>query len=230
MDDILNLDTSSTEAFIRSSLPLLIRGLKITISAALLGFVIAVFLGLIFAVMMRSRTRLITWPLGFFLEFVRDTPLLIQLFFIYYVLPAYGVILPAFMTGAIAIGVQYSAYMAEVYRAGIEAVEQSQWEAATALNLSRRQTYRDIIIPQVVPRIIPATGNYFVGMLKETPILSTISVLEMLNYALIIGDRTYQYSIPLTMAGVLMLLVTSVFSWLVRLVEFLVPKAGVAMR
>lgn len=230
MDEILNIDTSSTTAFILSSIPLLMRGLQITISAALLGFVIAIVLGLVFAIVMRSKSRLVRWPMGFFLEFVRDTPLLIQLFFIYYVLPAYGIMAPAFLTGAIAIGVQYSAYMAEVYRAGIDAVERGQWEAATAVNLSRRQTYRDIIVPQVIPRIIPATGNYFVGMLKETPILSTISVLEMLNYAIIIGDRTYQYSVPLTLAGMLMLFVTSLFAWIVRMVEFIVPKEGVALR
>lgn len=230
MDEILNIDTSSTYAFVRSSIPLLMRGLQITISAALLGFVIAVVLGLFFAVIMRSKSKLVRWPLGVFLEFVRDTPLLIQLFFIYYVLPVYGIIAPAFLTGAIAIGVQYSAYMAEVYRAGIDAIEKGQWEAATALNLNRQRTYRDVIIPQVVPRIIPATGNYLVGMLKETPILSTISVLEMLNYAVIIGDRTYQYSIPLTLAGFLMLLVTSIFAWCIRIIEFYVPTAGVAMR
>lgn len=230
MDEILNIDTSTTFAFVRSALVLLLRGLQITIGAALLGFVIALVLGLIFAVIMRAKSRIVTWPLAIFLEFVRDTPLLIQLFFLYYVLPAYGIMAPAFLTGAIAIGVQYSAYMAEVYRAGIEAIDQSQWEAAKALNLSRYQTYRDIIIPQVIPRIIPALGNYLVGMLKETPILSTISVLEMLNYAIIVGDRTYQYTIPLTMAGLMMLFVTSVFSWLVRIVEFLVPKAGIAMR
>ncbi|MGH6859498.1 MAG: ectoine/hydroxyectoine ABC transporter permease subunit EhuD, partial [Phyllobacterium sp.] len=160
MDEILNIDTSSTTAFLLSSIPLLMRGLQVTISAALLGFVIAVTLGLVFAILMRSKTRFVRWPLGVFLEFVRDTPLLIQLFFIYYVLPAYGIIAPAFLTGAIAIGVQYSAYMAEVYRAGIDAIEKGQWEASVALNLSRRRTYRDIIIPQVVPRIIPATGNY----------------------------------------------------------------------
>lgn len=230
MDSILNIDTSSSYSFFMSSLPLLLRGLKITIAAALLGFVIAVVLGLIFAIVMRSKSRLIRWPLGLFLEFVRDTPLLIQLFFIYYVLPAYGIIAPAFLTGAIAIGAQYSAYMAEVYRAGIGAIDQGQWEATKALNLSRTQTYKDVIIPQVIPRIIPATGNYLVGMLKETPILSTISVLEMLNYAIIIGDRTYQYSVPLTLAGILMLAVTSLFSWGVRVLEFMIPKTGVAMR
>jgi polar amino acid transport system permease protein len=230
MDSILNIDTSSSYAFFMSSLPLLLRGLKITIAAALLGFVIAVVLGLIFAIIMRSKSRLIRWPLGLFLEFVRDTPLLIQLFFIYYVLPAYGIIAPAFLTGAIAIGVQYSAYMAEVYRAGIEAIDHGQWEATKALNLGRTRTYKDIIIPQVIPRIIPATGNYLVGMLKETPILSTISVLEILNYAIIIGDRTYQYSVPLTLAGLLMLAVTSIFSWGVRILEYMIPKAGVAMR
>src|SRR5690606_41182607 len=105
-------------------------------------------------------------------EFLRDTPLLVQLFFLYYVLPVYGIILPAFLTGAIALGLQYSAYTSEVYRGGIEAIARGQWEAARALNLTPWRTYRDIVIPQAVPRIIPTMGNYLVSMLKETPVLS----------------------------------------------------------
>ncbi len=165
-----------------------------------------------------------------FLEFIRDSPLLIQLFFLYYVLPLYGIRLPAFLTGALTIGLQYSAYMAEIYRAGIDAVVRGQWEASTALNMTVRQTYRYVIVPQAVPRIVPALGNCLVAMLKETPILSTISVLEMMNLAIIIGDRTYQYTVPLTTAGILMLLVTSVFATLVRIVETLLPRRGIPLR
>lgn len=230
MNELLDLDTSSHWNFALSALPLLLRGLQVTIAAAVLGFLIALVLGLLFAIVRRSASRWISWPLGCFLEFIRDTPLLIQLFFLYYVLPGYGIILPAFLTGAIAIGLQYSAYMAEVYRAGIDAIDRGQWEAATALNLSRRQTYRDIVVPQAMPRIVPALGNYLVGMLKETPILSTISVVEMLNYAIMIGDRTYQYSLPLSMAGGLMLLITSVFAGLIRGAEFLLPRRGIPLR
>jgi polar amino acid transport system permease protein len=226
----LNVDTSSTLAFILAVIPLLLRGLQVTVSASLLGFAIALVAGLFFAVLRQTPSRWVSWPLACFLEFVRDTPLLIQLFFLYYVLPGYGIVLPAFVTGAVAIGLQYSAYTAEIYRAGIEAIGRGQWEASTALNMSRAKTYRNVVIPQAIPRIVPALGNCLVGILKETPILSTISVLEMLNLAIIVGDRTYQYTIPLTIAGILMLLVTSVFSYLIRLVEFSLPKRGVPLR
>src|SRR4051812_48178168 len=100
MDEILSIDTSSTQSFILTTLPLLLLGLRVTIAAALLGFAIAVVLGLLFSILMQSNLRIITWPVGLFLEFVRDTPLLIQLFFIYYILPSYGIIAPAFLTGA----------------------------------------------------------------------------------------------------------------------------------
>ena len=230
MIDDINVDTSSTLAFTLAVVPLLLKGLQVTVAAALLGFVIAAVAGLFFAVLRQTPSRWISWPLGFFLEFVRDTPLLIQLFFLYYVLPLYGIVLPAFITGAAAIGLQYSAYTAEVYRAGIEAIHKGQWEASRALNMSRARTYGVVIIPQAIPRVIPALGNCLVGMLKETPILSTISVLEMLNLAIIVGDRTYQYTIPLSIAGILMLIVTSVFSYLIRLVEFSLPKRGIPLR
>ncbi|MBX3566601.1 MAG: ectoine/hydroxyectoine ABC transporter permease subunit EhuD [Rhizobiaceae bacterium] len=226
----INVDTSSTLSFFLDVLPLLLKGLQVTIAAALLGFAIALVAGLFFAILRQAPTRLISWPVAVFLEFVRDTPLLIQLFFLYYVLPVYGITLPAFMTGAVAIGLQYSGYTAEIYRAGIGAIGRGQWEASTALNLTSGRTYAVVIIPQAIPRVIPALGNCLVGILKETPILSTISVLEMLNLAIIVGDRTYHYTIPLTLAGVLMLLVTSVFAYLVRFIEFTVPKTGIRLR
>jgi polar amino acid transport system permease protein len=230
MTGVLAIDTSSNWAFALSIIPILLRGLVVTIAAAGLGFVFALVVGLLFAVLRRSPSRLIAWPLACFLEFVRDTPLLIQLFFLYYVLPAYGIRLPAFLTGAGAIGLQYGAYMAEIYRAGIEAIGRGQWEACVALNLGRRSVYRDVIIPQAIPRIIPALGNCLVSILKETPILYTVSVLEMLNYAIIIGDRTYQYTIPLTLAGLLMLIVTSICAYLVRWIELFVPRRGIPLR
>jgi polar amino acid transport system permease protein len=115
-------DTSSNLAFAISILPILGIGLVVTLEAAATGFAIAMTLGLALALMRRSRLRLISWPTIGAIEFIRDTPLLVQLFFLYYVLPAYGVVLPAFLTGALALGIQYSAYTSEVYRAGLDAV------------------------------------------------------------------------------------------------------------
>ena len=128
-----------------------------------------------------------------------------QLFFLYYVLPDFGIVLPAFLTGALALGLQYSAYTSEVYRGGIEAIRAGQWEAATALNLTRLRTYRDIVVPQMIPRIVPALGNYLVSMLKETPVLSVVTVLDMLALANMIGERTFEYLVPLSMVGLIFL-------------------------
>jgi len=226
----LNIDTTSPVDFATFTFLILLMGLRITVAAALLGFVVAAVLGLIFAILRRSRNPFITAPLAVFLEFVRDTPLLIQLFFLYYVLPLHGLMLPAFLTGVIALGIQYSAYTAEIYRAGISAIDRGQWEAAVALNLSRRTLYRDVVLPQVVPRVIPALGNCVVSLLKETPILATVSILEMLNLSVMIANRTFNYIVPLSLAGFLMLAVTSLFAYLIRRLEILVPKRGIQLR
>lgn len=223
-------DTSSNWDFATSILPILLKGMVVTIQATLLGFFVAAVLGLILAALKSTRLRIISWPARFFTEFIRDTPLLVQLFFLYYVLPEYGIVLPAFMTGALALGIQYSAYTSEVYRAGIESIAHGQTEAARALDLSSTRTFSTIIIPQAIPRIIPALGNYLVSIMKDVPILSVVSVLEMLNVAKIIGDRTFNYLIPLSMVGGLYLIMTLVASFAVRHLDNRLPKQGLPLR
>ncbi len=223
-------DTSSDLAFAISIIPILLRGMWITIQATALGFVIAIVLGLVFALLRMVPLRIVSWPVAFFLEFVRDTPLLVQLFFLYFVLPEYGIVLPAFLTGAIALGLQYCGYTAEVYRAGLEAVPRGQYEAARALNLPVLVTFRDVIVPQAIPRIVPALGNYLVSMLKDTAILSAVTVLEMLHVGRIIGDRTFRYFVPLTMVGGLYLILTLISSQIVRFVEMRLPKQGIPLK
>ncbi|TIL82046.1 MAG: ABC transporter permease subunit, partial [Mesorhizobium sp.] len=122
------------------------------------------------------------------------------------------------------LGIHYAAYCSEVYRAGILAVEEGQWEACTALNLSRIRTWRTIILPQAIPPIVPALGNYFVGMFKETPILAAIAILEMLQQAKIFGANNYRYTEAIVMVGFFFLvfslaasaIVQSVSIWLNR--------------
>lgn len=223
-------NTSSTLAYALSILPILGIGLIVTIEAALAGFAIALVLGLVWYVLRRSRLKTVSYTVAGVVEFIRDTPLLVQLFFLYYVLPDYGVILPAFLTGAIALGLQYSAYTSEVYRGGFDAVPRGQWEAATALNLSRYVIYRDIVIPQAVPRIMPNMGNYAVSMLKETPILSVVTVLDMLNLANMIGDRTFEYLVPLSLVGIIFPIMTTLCSVGIYLLERALPRAGLALR
>lgn len=221
---------TSPVAFSISILPILGIGLIVTIEATVLGFAVALILGLIFALLRRTRVRLIAWPVAVVIEFIRDTPLLVQLYFLYFVLPKYGVVLPELFTGVLALGLQYSAYTSEVYRAGLNAIHLGQWEAATALNLTRARTYRDVVIPQAIPRIIPALGNYLVSMIKDTPILSTVTVVEMLNLAKLIGDRTFRYLVPLSMVGVIFLILTITCTAGLRRLEAALPKTGVPMR
>jgi polar amino acid transport system permease protein len=192
--------------------------------------VVALILGLVLALLKAAPLRVIRWPAGVITEFLRDTPLLAQLFFLYYVLPDYGIILPAFMTGALALGLQYSAYTSEVYRAGLEAVARGQREAARALNLTASRSFTHIILPQALPRIVPALGNYLVSIMKDVPVLSVVTVLEMLNVARIIGDRTFNYLIPLSMVGGLYLIMTLIASAGVRALDRHLPQHGVPLK
>ena len=226
----IHWDTSSEWAFAVSIFPILMLGMLVTLEATVLGFFIALVLGLVLAILKGVPTRFVSWPANLVAEFLRDTPLLVQLFFLYYVLPDYGIILPAFLTGALALGVQYSAYMSEVYRAGLEAVTRGQKEAARALNLPASRTFTHIVLPQAIPRIIPALGNYLVSIMKDVPVLSVVTVLEMLNVAKIIGDRTFDYLVPLSMVGGIYLVLTLVASAGVRYLDVKLPKIGIPLK
>lgn len=224
------LNTTTEWTFFISTLPIIFKGLIVTVEATVLGFLVALGLGLVFALLRRVPVRIVSWPTIFIIEFVRDTPLLVQLYFLYFVLPMYGVSMPAFVTGLLALGLQYSAYTSEVYRAGLDAVDRGQWEAAKALNLSTIRTYRDVVVPQAIPRVIPAMGNYLVSMIKDTPVLSAVTVLEMLSMAQMIGDRVFRYFVPLTTVGIFFLIITLFASGLVRFLERVLPRQGIPLK
>lgn len=223
-------DTTNNWLFAASIFPILLKGLWVTIQATVVGFAIAAALGLVLAALKSSSRRIIAWPARAVTEFIRDTPLLVQLFFLYYVLPEYGIVLPAFMTGALALGIQYSAYTSEVYRAGIESIARGQTEAGRALDLSPMRIFAVVIVPQAIPRIIPALGNYLVSIMKDVPVLSVVAVVELLNVAKIIGDRTFNYLIPLSMVGGMYLVLTLVASAGVRYLDDRLPKRGLPLR
>ena len=206
-------------SFALSVLPIIAQGLTITVLITIIGTAIAMCIGLVLAIMRRARTKWISLPAEAFVEFVRATPLLVQLYFLYFGLPAFKIFLSALVTGIIGIGLNYSAYTAEVYRAGIEGVPRGQWEAARALNFSHGQTWVQIILPQAVRKVIPALGNYFIAMFKDTPILASIGVLEMLEQAQIVGSENFRYLEPMTEVGLLFILVSYPASLLVRRLE-----------
>lgn len=194
-------------------------GLLLTLQILALGSLISFALGLVWALLMRTPTRWVRWPVGAVTEFIRNTPLLVQLFFFFYVLPEWGLTWPALTTGICAIGLHYSTYTMQVYRAGIEAVPAGQWEAATALNLSTTRTWQVVILPQAIRRVVPALGNYVIAMLKDTPILMTITVMEMLGAARLFAQQNFQFTEPLTVIGVAFILIAYPASLLVRALE-----------
>ncbi|WP_330458025.1 ectoine/hydroxyectoine ABC transporter permease subunit EhuD [Streptomyces sp. NBC_00820] len=200
-------------------LPDLWKGLLVTLQAVALGSLLSFGLGLVWALLTRAPTRWVRWPVEAVTEFVRDTPLLVQLFFLFYVLPEWGLTFSALATGVFALGLHYSTYTMQVYRAGIEAVPAGQWEAATALNLPRHRIWTAVILPQAIRRVVPALGNYVIAMLKDTPMLMVITVLEMLGRARLFSQAHFQFTEPVTVIGVAFILISYLASLVLRALE-----------
>ena len=205
--------------FAAEILPELLGALVVTVEAALLGTLLALVLGLVWAVVRRSRRYWMARPVRWIVDFIRSTPLLIQLYFLYFGLPAFGVSASPLLTGILGLGLHYSTYCSEVYRAGIEGVPRGQWEAARALGFRRLDTWRRVVLPQAIPPIVPALGNYLISMFKDSPLLAAITVTELLQTAKIIGAERFRYLEPLTLVGLLFLAVSLVASRGVRWLE-----------
>lgn len=205
--------------FVLAILPKFVPAVTITLQATLAGMLIALILGLLLALARRSPYRMVSWPVAALIEFTRSTPLLVQIYFLFYVAPSTGLQLSPLATGIIALGLHYAAYCSEVYRAGIEQIPSGQWDAAAALNLSRYHTLWRIVIPQAIPPVIPALGNYLIAMFKETPLLSTITVMEMLYTAKLIGAETFRYVEAITLVGLFFLLLSLAASIAIRALD-----------
>ncbi len=213
-------------SFVREIMPILLQGLKITVLATLLGAVVAAVVGLAIAIMRLAPNRVVSRGTSAVSGFIRGTPLLVQLYFVFYVLPDIGIRMPALAAGVLAIGLHYATYAAEVYRAGIESIPRGQWEAAKACNLSPAHTWQHVILPEAVPPMLPALANYLISMFKETPLLSAITVLELMNRAKIIANTDYRYLEPMTLVGVLFLVISLIAVAFIRLLEKRFPAPG----
>ena len=200
-------------------LPKLLGGLVNTLIAAGSGYTIAIFLGLILALAQRTRYRMLSKIVRECVEFIRSTPLVLQIFVVFFVGPQFGLRLSPWVAGLIAISLHYSAYLSEVYRGGIESVPRGQWEAATALNMTTMQTYFRIVIPQALPPSLAGMGNYLVAIFKDTPMLSVIGVAELLHTANAIGSETYRFLEPFTLVGLIFLAVSLPSAALIRMFE-----------
>lgn len=205
--------------FVWEILPALLVGLGRTVFATVLGTLVALILGLIWAMACRSSWRPLALAARWTLHGIRSTPLLIQLYIVFYLGPKVGLSLSPMVAGVMTLGIHYGSYAAEIYRAGIEGVERGQVEAAQALSLNGWQRFRLIVLPQALPPSIPALGNLLVAMFKDAPLLSAITVVEVLRVAKMIGSETFRYLEPMTMVGVLFLIVSLIAAIPIRWLE-----------
>jgi polar amino acid transport system permease protein len=208
-------------------LPRLLSATVNTLIAAGVGYVIALVLGLILTLAQRTTFNILNMMVREFVEFIRSTPLILQIFFIFYVGPQFGIKMSPWTAGMVAIGLHYAAYLSEVYRGALDSVPKGQWEACSALSMKTRDTYFRIIIPQALPSALAGMGNYLVGIFKDTPMLSVIGVAELMHTANAIGSENYRFLEPLTMVGVIFLLISIPAAGFIRVFEgWLQKKLG----
>ncbi|MDB5981862.1 MAG: yecS 7 [Pseudomonas sp.] len=206
-------------AFAWSILPDLLRGLLVTIQVVVLGFVVAVLLGLLAAIAQRSKIALFHGLSKVYLSFFRNTPLMVQLYVLFFAFPLAGVTLPAITTGVIGLGLYYGSYIAEAFRGAIEGIPAGQWEAARALDFDTGTTWQRIIVPQALKPMLPILGNYLIGMFKETPLLAVITIPELFQAAKQVAGMTYRYNEPYTLMALLFLAISVPTSLLFKYLE-----------
>src|SRR5690625_3592025 len=204
--------------------PIIIKGLWITASLTVVCFLFALVFGFVWTFLRRIPFKPIQWIVVWTMEFIRSTPPLVQLFFIFYALPVVPVVGDAltfspYVSAVLGLGIHFSTYISEVYRSGIEGVEQGQWEASKSLNFTTSQKWTKIILPQAIPPTIPMLGNYLIIMFKEVPLASTIGVLGILQLANNYGSNTWNYVEPLTIVAILFLLLSYPSAMLIRRLE-----------
>jgi polar amino acid transport system permease protein len=205
-------------------LPGLISAARITLAATVGGFGLALVGGLFLVIVRMSPIPVVPLAAIAYVEFVRSTPLLTQLFFLYFILPLYGVRIDPLTTGILALGLHASTYTSEIYRAGIEGVPRGQWEAARALNYSPARTWTRIILPQAVPPVVPVLGNELIALFKATPLLATIAVRELLGQAIADASVSFRYLESFILVGMIFLILSLSSMLLVRVIERVIER------
>jgi len=201
-------------------LPLFFQGLLVTIGFSIATVVFGLLLGIPISLMRLSANKWISGPASAYVEIIRGTPSLLQLYLIAYGIPiAFGINIPIFVAGVLALSINSSAYVAEIIRAGIQAVDKGQTEASRSLGLSYAQTMRRVIIPQAVKNVLPAIGNEFVTIVKESSIVSIIGITDLMRITNIMKSQTFRIFEALIFAAVLYFIVTFTISKFLHKVE-----------
>lgn len=189
-------------------MPRLLAGLRYTVTLTIFAFALSLVVGLIIAAMrLNPKLKLLYIPATIYLEVFRGTPMLLQLFFAYFALPSIGINLSPMAAGVLTLGLCVGAYLSEVFRAAIMAVDRGQWEASSALAMPWTMTMRYTILPQAVRIALPSTGNYAISLFKDSALASTVSVVELLFSAQILAAETFQYIKIYAIVGVFYFLI-----------------------
>lgn len=199
--------------------PLILKGVGTTIAVTIAGWFLAVIIGFPLLLLRRSQVRWIGWATTSFVEFVRSTPMLVQIYFYFYVLPNVGIALEPITTGILALTVHYGCYMSEAYRSSLESVHPGQWDAVTSLGFTRFDTYRHVVLPQMMPSLIPILGNFVILMFKDSPLLASIGVVEMMHYATGYSMENFRYLEPITLVGLIFLTLSLGSAAIIRFIE-----------
>lgn len=202
-----------------SFLPKLLHGAEVTILVSIVSYLLAMVVGLLLGVARMTRF----WPVRIlataYIQLIRGTPLLLQLFFAYYVLPYGGIVFSPFVAGVLGLTINYSAYMAEVYRSGIQAIPREQWEAARSLGMSRKLLMRRIILPQAIRIVIPALGNFFVSIFKDSALVSVISMRDLMFTGELLASATFKYFEIFTLVAIIYFIISYPTAKLVDYIE-----------
>lgn len=208
---------------IMDSIPILLQGAWITITVTIISMALGLILGMIAALAKLSKLKIVSWLANQYIDIVRGTPLLVQLFLIYYGLPQIGITIDPFPSAVLGLGINTGAYVAEVIRSGIQAVDKGQREAAFALGMNPVQTMRLIILPQAFKIIIPPLGNQFILLIKDSSLVSTITLVELTRTAQRIISTTYKpielYLLAALMYYIISLLATKLLNKLEKKVR-----------
>ena len=211
----LNVEAS----FITKVAPFILAGAGLTIAVSLLSIVLATILATFGALGRLSRSATANAVASFYVSFFRGTPLLLQLLFWYLALPQVGIVLEPFVCAVGALGMNYGAYMTEIFRAGLQAVPGGQREAAVALGMSERTAFRRIVAPQAFRIIVPAIGNDFVAMLKDSALASAVTLQEILWRAQNVGRKEFKSLQTLLIAAAVYWVLTILFTAVQNRVE-----------
>jgi cystine transport system permease protein len=182
----------ATLDLLRQSAPLLMKGAGYTVALSLIGMSLGLVLGFGLALMRLSRSPLLRWPASVYVSAIRGTPLLVQLFLIYYGLPQFGIELPPLVAAGIGFSLNIAAYACEILRSAIANVDRGQWEAATVLGMSRGQALRRVILPQAARTAVAPLSNSFISLVKDTSLAATIQVPELFRQTQLITARTFE--------------------------------------